>query len=293
MLKGLQWRSLSTLVLVLVMLAGLRWVPCAGIAAVVATITVLTMLEFFLLLGKAGLPDYPFVGAAGGGVMTLVAAGLSLRVLDSASAELALWGGAGLMALILLRMLANRQTGSPLMAAATTCLGVLYIAVPFVFFDLLMFAWPDCTAGSRLGPTGFVLMCYLVLVVKMGDSAAYAVGTLWGRHKMISRISPGKTWEGFWGGLAAGVLCSVLFQRMSGGKLGLLSWSVADALSLGLLLGLAGVAGDLVESQCKRSVGAKDSGGLIPGIGGLLDLMDSLLLAAPVLYVYTRCALVR
>lgn len=140
-----------------------------------------------------------------------------------------------------------------------------------------------------LGPTvGIAALCTLLLVVKLGDIGAYTAGRLTGRHKMVPLLSPGKTWEGFVGGLAAACL---------GAWLGLevLLPTIVDEketlrpgwhwLVFGLLVGTTGVVGDLAESLLKRDAGVKDSSRWLPGFGGILDVLDSILLAAPVAYL--------
>jgi phosphatidate cytidylyltransferase len=103
---------------------------------------------------------------------------------------------------------------------------------------------------------------------------------------MIPRISPGKTWEGFAGALLVSTTASVLFAHFAGARLK--GMTPAHAVILGLILGLAAVVGDLIESLFKREAGLKDSGRLFPGIGGILDLLDSLLFNAPLMYLYLR-----
>jgi phosphatidate cytidylyltransferase len=143
-----------------------------------------------------------------------------------------------------------------------------------------------------------MLIIYLILVVKASDIGAYLVGSTCGRHKLFPRVSPGKTWEGLAGGLATGVLMSVLFcawlrlgpvdpHTTAAGHLVI---GPVDAWVLGFLLSAIGVLGDLIESLLKRSAGLKDSGNHVPGMGGVLDVLDSLLFAAPALYFYLRWA---
>ena len=115
---------------------------------------------------------------------------------------------------------------------------------------------------------------------------AYLVGSLIGKHQMIPHISPKKTWEGFCGALALSLCASLgLYKLMPGSLPGLTG---THAVILGLLLGFAAVIGDLAESIIKRSTGVKDSGNFLPGIGGILDLIDSLLFTAPLLFFYLR-----
>jgi phosphatidate cytidylyltransferase len=103
---------------------------------------------------------------------------------------------------------------------------------------------------------------------------------------LIPRISPGKTWEGFGGAILGSTLTSVIFVHFLGDKM--FGMNQLHAVILGIILGLAAVIGDLIESLFKREAGVKDSGRFFPGIGGILDLLDSLLFNAPLMYLYLR-----
>jgi phosphatidate cytidylyltransferase len=124
------------------------------------------------------------------------------------------------------------------------------------------------------------------LVTKFSDTGAYAVGSLIGRHKMIPRVSPGKTWEGFGGALLFSAGASVAFAYWAGDRLP--GMDLVHGVVLGVLLGASAVLGDLIESLFKRESGLKDSGHFFPGIGGILDLLDSILFNAPLMYLYLR-----
>ena len=130
----------------------------------------------------------------------------------------------------------------------------------------------------RLQEHGLLLLLYLVAVTKMTDNGALFVGRLWGRHKLAPKISPAKTVEGVCGGLVAGVLTAVLAGPFCTGG------TLAISLIFGAIISSLAVLGDLAESAVKRGAGVKDSGSLMPGIGGVLDLMDSILLSAPAGY---------
>lgn len=170
----------------------------------------------------------------------------------------------------------------PVESVANTLLGIAYVPVLMVFMALIGFNWAD-----PVGPTttGRLLLLYMVSVVKFGDIGAFTVGMAIGKHKMIPRISPAKSWEGFGGGILFSVLIGVLFRALCGPALAdVLPWR--HVVPLGILLSVMGVVGDLTESMIKRAVGVKDSGRTIPGMGGLLDVLDSLILAGPVMYLY-------
>ena len=128
---------------------------------------------------------------------------------------------------------------------------------------------------------GIALIFFVFLVTWASDTAAYYVGSSLGRHKLAPRISPGKTIEGAIGGLVGSVMMAVV------AKFGFMPWlDLMDCLIVGLLLGSIGQAGDLFESGLKRHAGVKDSGTLLPGHGGLLDRVDSLIFTSPSFYYY-------
>jgi len=152
----------------------------------------------------------------------------------------------------------------------------------------------------RLLPAGMLPLISMLVVVKMGDIGAYTIGRLFGRNKLAPRLSPGKTWEGFFGGLAFSGIAGVLFGEMSG--IGFVHSDVIDSsvslvgptyvpvwrwfLSYALVVSAVGVLGDLAESLIKRDYGVKDSSTWMPGFGGVLDLIDSPLFAAPVAWAF-------
>ncbi len=168
---------------------------------------------------------------------------------------------------------------APITTAALTVLGLMYVPFLFNFVALLAFM-PLDPAENRF------LLIYLLAVTKFSDVGAYVIGSLFGRHKMIPRISPGKTWEGFAGAILTSLVISVLLTHYLQTRAPSLSFT--SSIVLGILLPLVSVVGDLAESVVKRDASIKDSGHTIPGIGGVLDLIDSILFTAPVLYFYLQ-----
>jgi phosphatidate cytidylyltransferase len=154
----------------------------------------------------------------------------------------------------------------------------MYVAFLLNFFTKLLIQWGQLE--------GRYLILYLIVVVKSTDIGAYFTGCYLGKHKLIPRISPAKTWEGCIGGVLFAMLISVVYYHTQTHRMGTLDFKLYDALILGLILSISGVVGDLIESLLKRASGVKDSGAIIQGMGGLLDVVDSLLFAAPLLYVY-------
>jgi phosphatidate cytidylyltransferase len=174
---------------------------------------------------------------------------------------------------------------APITTAALTLLGLMYVPFLFNFVALLLFL-PGATGLTDPHEQNRFLLIYLLSVTKFSDVGAYVVGSLIGRHKMIPRISPGKTWEGFAGAILTSLVISVALTEFMGAHVQAINFT--DSIILGLLLPLVSIVGDLAESVVKRDASIKDSGHSIPGIGGALDLIDSILFTAPVLYFYLQ-----
>src|SRR5690606_38715868 len=149
-------------------------------------------------------------------------------------------------------------------------LGFIYLAFLFNFAARLVFMLPAETVERVSTPGAFVLL-WLIAVTKFTDMGAYIVGSMIGRHKMIPHVSPGKTWEGFGGALFFSQLAGCGLFALFPQHLAILGgWG--HVIALGFILAILAVIGDLAESVVKRSVNAKDSGRMLPGIGGALDL---------------------
>jgi phosphatidate cytidylyltransferase len=181
------------------------------------------------------------------------------------------------------QLFARLRHAEPLQTMAYTLFGLLYVLWLFNFTTKILYLTPRSPRGVV---TGQFYVLYLIAVTKFSDMGAYLTGGAIGRHLMSPQISAKKTWEGFFGALVLALLCSLMLFKLMPAHLSELTWTHATVL--GLLLGVGAVIGDLAESIVKRSTGVKDSGGLLPGIGGALDLIDSLLFTAPLLFFYLR-----
>lgn len=250
-----------------------------------AFILLLTLLvtaglwEFFALARLTGLCSHPILGSIGG--VALVGAGFFLSATGSPRsyvAEIEVLILALMLVVATLWQLFRGDAGKGLQSVSITFLGVLYVALLLGFFTKIRF---------YTNVKGEWFLLYFILITKASDTGAYLTGSLIGRHKMIPRISPGKTWEGFVGAILLSTIASVLMKKYAGQHLLGMTWT--HAIVLGAGLGVCAVLGDLVESMFKREAGQKDSGHLFPGLGGILDVLDSLLLNAPILYIYLRC----
>ncbi|HKG20268.1 MAG TPA: phosphatidate cytidylyltransferase [Blastocatellia bacterium] len=166
-----------------------------------------------------------------------------------------------------------------LASVSATVFGVVYTALLAGYLIGIRMA-PDAPGTTRLAPK---LLTMFFALVMMTDTGAYYAGRALGRHKLAPRISPGKTVEGSVGGFLAAVITGPLCKLIFFPEI-----SIAHAAALGAALGILGQVGDLAESMLKRGAGVKDSGNLLPGHGGMLDRVDSILFCAPVVYYYSR-----
>ncbi len=179
---------------------------------------------------------------------------------------------------VLVRMVLSRGgMETPIVTVALSVFGVIYVPYLFNYVCRVSF-WPGHEKSTQY------ILIYLLAVSKFADVGAFLVGSLIGKHKMCPHISPGKTWEGFAGGVLCSLGMSILLIWLAPGQIAGIGFK--DAVLLGLLLSIASTVGDLAESVVKRDASIKDSGHTIPGIGGMLDLIDSILFTAPVLYFY-------
>ena len=181
-----------------------------------------------------------------------------------------------------IRQFVSRSNTAGILAISVTLFGLMYVPWLLNFIQKIHF-FPNVN--------GDLYVLYFILVTKFSDTGAYAFGSLFGKHKMIPRISPGKTWEGFAGAIIVSTAASIIFAQLAGSRLAGMNW--IHATILGIILSTAAVIGDLIESLFKREAGVKDSGSYFPGIGGILDLLDSLLFNAPLMYLYLRHILSR
>lgn len=259
---------LVPLLLVVIALGGV------AVSVAIALITLLAVREVFALLRAAGQPALPALGAVL--ALTVILDAVFPGVLE----------GSGLLLIavgVVLTAVASFTRQDPRDGLATwmaTVFGALYVSL-LAFVVRLGHAGPAVPAGAPLeilGPErGWIVL--LILAVWSYDTGAYLVGRRFGRERFLSHISPSKTYAGLVGGIVA---TTVVVGLVLVG----LGQPPIHALLLGPLTALAAQAGDLAESMLKRAAGAKDSGTLIPGHGGMLDRVDSFLFAAPIVTLY-------
>ena len=252
--------------------------------ALISVFALISLWEFYGMLEHRGLPNFKVTGMICGAALLCGSFyyfshyGLA-RSYDFETAVLLLF----LLTVITRQMFARLREDEPLRTMAYTLFGLLYVVWLFNFMTKILYVVPRAPDGEVMGQ---FYCLYLIAITKFSDMGAYLTGSVAGRHPLVPHISPSKTWEGFFGAMGFSLLASLALFKLMPGHLSVLNWT--HATILGLLLGFAAVIGDLAESIIKRSTGVKDSGNMLPGIGGALDLIDSLLFTAPLLFFYLR-----
>ena len=273
-MKNLMVRTLSGAVLAVVVLGAIGWSQWS-FGALLLVMLVAGMYEFYALAEKQGNVPQKVVGLAAGIVLfALNFAFVSddIEVLGDAQQTFAC--GLAFMLLLLPAMFIcelYRKNGNPASGIGTTLMGVCYVALP-----LSLMCYIPIIGSQTWNPW---VMVFYIFIIWANDVFAYLVGMTVGRHRLFERLSPKKSWEGFFGGLAGAVAMGYVAAWVLEAN----AWAW---IGLALVAAVTGVLGDLVESMFKRAAGVKDSGSLIPGHGGVLDRFDALLLSAPFVFVY-------
>jgi phosphatidate cytidylyltransferase len=262
------------------------------LAALLAIASALAAWEFFRIARASGLNPLDDVGIALAGLLPLLAHARVLGIYDP-NGRL---GPLSIVALVLLLLFAlaiwlRGVSGKPLGAVAATAFGIAYTGGMLSYGYAIRYhdyaAIPSTNPGRFTIPSGGLLLLLPVLVTWASDIGAYAVGRTIGRHKLIPSVSPGKTIEGSIGGLLASMLVAAVYTKFALHPVAHLDFAIAPigVLVFGALVSVAAQLGDLAESLLKREGGVKDSSHLIPGHGGVLDRIDSLLFVLPASFV--------
>ncbi len=286
------------------------WAAMAGsyfFFVMVALISSLAQFEFYELMKRKGASPLVVLGLISGLLVHFVfiyershieiyrlflGGGIPLRMFSQLQLLLVVQV---VSVLVILLVELFRTTQSPSLNIAATLAGIMVIALPLGLLtglrELFPYGFPAAQfLGSPVATDeqmaqihswgGWTILA-IFLSIWICDTAAYFVGSAWGKHKLFARVSPGKTWEGAAAGLLGAVMTMAIAQKMFLGYL-----TVSHAFVLGILIGVFGQMGDLVESRFKRDAGVKDSSSLIPGHGGVYDRFDSLVFVAPIVYLY-------
>lgn len=234
----------------------------ASAAVFLAVVAGLCVFEFYRMMRTSGHAPIAVVGVPASAAFPLAAL---LWGLDGL-----VWVALVLMAVLLVWYVASHPTA--IEDIALTAFGSLYAGLLLSCYVLVRAGIPGFAGGA------VAVVVYASIVCN--DSFAYLVGSRFGKHRMAPRISPHKTWEGFLGGVVASMAVWLLVLLVPG-----VAASVSEALLVGAACGVAGFFGDLAESRIKRGVGVKDAGRIMPGHGGMLDRVDSMIMVSFVSYL--------
>ncbi|MFH2144410.1 MAG: phosphatidate cytidylyltransferase [Candidatus Omnitrophota bacterium] len=255
-----------TAILLIALVAGVVFfVPEFIYAAMVVFLTSIGLYEFYSLIEKKGILIYKYFGIAVGALIPL---SIYFRFESTKGWELLFIATATLIFFIL--QFVRKDSSQAIIGISTTLFGIFYVSWFFSFLIKIKFL-----------DSGTQLVAFLLAVTKMGDIGAYIIGSNFGKRILISRISPKKTLEGALGGFVFSVLTAIML-----GMFYIKFIPLIHLIALGILLGIIAQLGDLCESLIKRDCGVKDSGNYFPGLGGVLDIIDSVIFTSPIFYYY-------
>jgi phosphatidate cytidylyltransferase len=265
-LKELLIRTLSGLIYAVLMIGSITIHPL-GFFGLFVFILIAGMTEFYRMASKPGLKPYTMAGTGAGVIIFTLTFLIHFLNLDPVWHLILI---IPVLALLSASLMTKRE--NPVAATAVTFLGLIYVSVPVSLFNGIVYHPYHEGFDYQVG-------LFLFAVIWLNDTGAYLTGRLIGRHHIFPRVSPKKTWEGVAGGLVVAILASWLLKPLYP------SIPINHIWILCPLIITAGTLGDFAESVLKRAAGVKDSGAIMPGHGGILDRMDSLIFAAPVVYL--------
>ena len=274
-------RLLTAAVLIPVVVALVWWAPPIALAGIAAIVAILALVEFLNLGERIGLRGFKlwtyfctvlvfYAQFSLGRIETHTLAGGISMVRDATGGTLSIEAALliFLFGCVILGLVTKRPLHEVLPAISIGSAALLFVVLPFSYIVRL----------DEIEPVGRQLVLFTLVLVWAGDMLAYFVGKSLGRVPMAPMLSPKKTWEGALGNVLASMIVAVLFAK----------WMQTDVITLLVIAGvanIAGQAGDLIESAYKRGAAVKDSGSLLPGHGGMLDRIDSLILATPAVWI--------
>lgn len=280
-MKNLIVRTITGILFVAIMVV--CFLQAEAMIAVFALITGLTVWEFTGLVNERDdVQVNRFLSTVAGIYFFLAVAGLQIGM----TAGFAIFIPYLLTIVYLFISELYAKNKDAIQSWAYTMLGQMYIALPLSMINVLAFQPAPDGQGVQFDT---LLPLSIFIFLWTNDTGAYCSGSLFGRHKLFPRISPGKTWEGSIGGGVLVLIVAAIIGMIAGRGTDAHILNLWQWLGLGLVVAVVGTWGDLVESLFKRTLGIKDSGNILPGHGGMLDRFDSSLMAIPVavIYLYT------
>lgn len=270
-IKNLGTRTATGILFVLALLSGILFNQYLFLC-VFSVILILALHEFYRLIDKsAGVSTSQSLNVVGGLLLFIG----SYLFFSSTISSFVVFTPYILYVLVLFISELYLKRTDPIRSLAYSALGQIYLALPLSLLNYLVFI-PN-TATYR--PT---LLLGLFIFIWVNDSFAYLTGSLFGKHRMFERISPKKSWEGFAGGVAFTIGAAIIYAHFYP------QFGVAEWIGYSLITIVFGTLGDLIESLLKRTLNVKDSGNILPGHGGILDRIDSVVFAIPAQFVYIQ-----
>ncbi|MDD5449113.1 MAG: phosphatidate cytidylyltransferase [Candidatus Omnitrophica bacterium] len=265
-------RTITSSILILGVYVTIFFLPDWFFCFVITALIGLALSEFFRMVSNKGIFVYKYFGTLTGILLPVV---IYLKY-GGFVPDLEPFLIVVISLFVFILQFIRKDNSQALSGISITLLGILYISWFFSFILRLKYL-----------PHGAFLIAFLLLVTKGGDTGAYFIGSLAGRHNLIPRISPKKTVEGTLGGFFSSIAAAFLGKGLLPGA------STVDLIILGVLLGSLSQIGDLSESLIKRDCQVKDAAGYLPGLGGVLDVIDSLLFTTPIFYFYVSMYLLK
>jgi phosphatidate cytidylyltransferase len=269
-------RTITGAFIVVFVLGGL-WLHPVTFFIVGAVILAGTQKEYYTMVRSTGVKPQVITGIITGFLVYFISTLVAMRVIPRESYLVLI----PIMSLIMVVEI-YRKNEKPFDSLAHTFFSILYTAIPVSMFPYSAFGrtglQPLFSFNNMVFSPGMLIGFFLLLWAN--DTGAYLVGSAIGKHRLMERISPKKSWEGFFGGMLLTLIVSRLLSNFLG-VVDLKGWII-----IALIVTVAGTFGDLIESMLKRSVGFKDSGSIMPGHGGFLDRFDSVVIAFPLVYLY-------
>lgn len=264
MINNFVTRALSGFLFVAVIISSILF-NAYVFAAVFALTTALAVREFQQMTSREKVQVNNSVGMLGGTILFLCTFLHASKLTD-----FPVYTIYGLYVVFVIIAELFRKKSDPLHNWAYFIMGQIYVALPFSLLNLILFinGWQP------------IILLAVFITIWVNDTGAYLFGITFGKHRLFERVSPKKSWEGFIGGAFTALLSGFVFSRFIQ-DLSLMEWLIFSEI-----IAIFGTLGDLIESLIKRTVNIKDSGNVIPGHGGLLDRFDSMVLAAPVTFIY-------
>ena len=272
-------RALSGIVFVALIVASI-WFGPLSFAILFTLITIISTFEFYTLINQYQEQNISrILNCTGAGILFISSYLYKTNTYDS---NIFLIYVLYLIVLFISGLYTKHE--NPLQSWAYTIMGQIYIALPFSLLNFISFSEVsifgiEITKNVEYSP---LLLLALFVFIWLNDTGAYLVGSQIGKNRLFERISPKKSWEGFFGGIAFAMLAGFGFSFLQN------DYNTMQCIGMGMIVSIFATWGDLTESLLKRTLGVKDSGNMIPGHGGFLDRFDSVLLAAPAYLIYLK-----